>query len=168
MIYSYLSLKVGGANGNIQHFTDNGISYALLRSFAAMSIGVIVYELCLNCSKIKLTKAGKNAAAFIECSGYFIILLYSLKYGSTRMDFIFIIIFALCIYLSFSRKEKNIIFTNKLTDGLGKLTYSIYLIHIPVLRVFEKVISKDTGSLKILGIHCQSLNPKTSPHPLFF
>jgi len=141
VIYSYLAFKERSINGNIGSFTGIGISFALLRGFGAMSLGVLTYELYLKIYDIELTKLGEKVTGFSELLGYGIVLYYTFKFGSSRMDFIFLGIFTVCTVLSFSRKKKTILFNNIIVDNLGKITYSIYLIHIPVLRVCENILN---------------------------
>lgn len=153
VIYSYLAFKLGSITGTINSFTAIGISFALLRGFAGMNLGVLAYETFLHLPEIKLTKFGEKTATLIEFLGYGIILLYTSKFGSTKMDFIFLVFFTVCTIISFSRKKKNIIFNNSIVDGLGKITYSIYLIHIPVLRNIQRIVGKDVYNTKLFILY---------------
>lgn len=138
IVYSYMNKDFGCLCGNITEFTKTtGISIALLRGFGGISAGILSYELYKHLKKIELTKFGTAVARIGEYAGFIIMLWYTFFYGSTQMDFIFLMFFVICTALAFSREKKNPVLNNKIVDYLAKISFSIYLTHIFVLRIFE-------------------------------
>ena len=137
VIYSYISKNIGCLSGNISHFTASGISFALMRGFGALSLGVIAFEFYKRLSRIEFTRKGKIALTLLETILYLIILAYTFKFGSTKVDFIFLVLFFIAVILSFLHSQKNILMHNPVTNYLSLLSYSIYLAHIPALKLLQ-------------------------------
>jgi peptidoglycan/LPS O-acetylase OafA/YrhL len=66
---------------------------------------------------------------FVEIMGFVAVLVFSSYLGSTKKDFLYVILFFICVILGFLRKEKNILLHNPVIGYLGKLSYTIYLSH---------------------------------------
>ncbi|MBQ9376173.1 MAG: acyltransferase, partial [Ruminococcus sp.] len=137
IIYSIIAKGIGCLCGNISHFTASGISFGLLRGFAGLSLGVIAFEIYLKLSKVEFTKKGSVTITTLETLLYLLILAYTFKFGSTRVDFIFLVLLFICAILSFLHSSKNIIMNNPVTNYLSNLSYSIYLCHIPALKLLK-------------------------------
>lgn len=136
--YSYINKDLGSLRGNIANFSQTlGISIAVIRGFGGMCAGVVSYELFKRIKKIKFTKLGMLTAHIGEFAGFGIMLVYTFFKGSTKMDFIFVMFFVLCTAIAFSREKKNIVLNNKLVNYLANISFSIYLTHVLVLRIFE-------------------------------
>ena len=138
--YSYLSKAMGCLIGNVYDFSEVlGLSVALIRGFGGMCAGVISYEFYKSLKNVKFTKLGTGVIHFAEIAGYVVALVYTFFYGSTHMDFTFVIFFIVCTALAFSRKKKNAVFNNTAVDYLAKISFSVYLMHSFVLNIFKKI-----------------------------
>lgn len=136
--YSVIYKEYHAICGNIAEFSVNfGIGFSLLRGYAGMCAGVISYRLYKSIKQVEFTKLGLAAARIGEFAGFGIMLWYTFFYGSTKLDFIFVMFFVVCTALAFSREKKNILLNNRFVDYLGKISYGIYVSHIFTLRLFE-------------------------------
>ena len=152
-IYTFISLNAGYAAGSTGAYTPVfSLSYGLLRGFADMSMGVLAYEMHKRFKKNELTKAGSILFTIFEILGYCIPLAYTFFFDSTRLDFIFIPMFTLSVVISFSRTKKSIIYNNPVIDFLSKISYSMYLVHMPILRIMIRYYSEDIYGEKLLAL----------------
>lgn len=133
--YSVLYKTIHHLSGKFE-ITSIYVSVALIRGFAGISMGVLAYELYVRVNEIKFTRLGKVICSLIEFGGYAWVLLLTFKKGSTKSDFVCVLVFFICVVLSFSRKEKNILYNNRVINYLSKISYSIYLNHIVIKNMF--------------------------------
>lgn len=148
--YSYLNKTFGRLCGNVYDFSEGlGLSIAIIRGFGGMCAGVISYELYKSLKNITPTKLGIATAHLVEIAGFTVTLVYNLIYGSSHMDFIFLVFFIICTAFAFSRKKKSILFNNAVVNYLAKISFSIYLIHSFILAIFGKIYSPEEFSGKM-------------------
>ncbi|MGM9614621.1 MAG: acyltransferase family protein [Oscillospiraceae bacterium] len=152
VIYAMLYKEVGALSGHLQ-LLPIYVSVALCRGFAGMTVGVLVYEAYKKLNRLEFTRWGEVLLTFIEILGYGTVLLATLRENHWETEFLCVPILAVCVAISFSRKKKNVILHNPIVDYLSKISYSIYLNQILVLRVFSKFFSSSDFKLSWLFLY---------------
>lgn len=127
IVGGYLFIKYGNISSpwSIDLFCYKG----LLRAFCGINLGMFLYVISSKLSNIKFTDFSKFSLTIIEILGYLSIFLLVNKVDAhNRFDPLMIIIFSICILISFSEKAYlNDFFNNKFFYYLEKLSLPIYI-----------------------------------------
>jgi len=127
----------GGNNHVIYGFMDIGV----LRGLFGIGIGYFISELW----KDNFLKTFKNkwifSAAELFLSGFLIYYLLFSKLLPGKSAFLFLFLFAILFYLFLIKKGilSNLL-ENKYLAGLGKYSYSIYVMHFLVQDIFDRTL----------------------------
>ncbi len=102
------------------------ISQGVFRAYAEIGLGILLYNLKEVIEKKK--KINFQIALIVELIGYVIILVATVFIRHTRLDYLLLLIMAVCVFLSFS-EHRGIFFKNKVVTTISGYTYGIYMNH---------------------------------------
>lgn len=146
VIYSY-HYRVYGSSMQWYITNELFLNTGLTRAFAGMSLGVIGYELSVNSWRDKILRHQK-LLTFVEVMGYLTVIVVSVKWGRSTLDFLCILILSVCVPLSFQHE------VHWKWTGISKYCYSIYLNHhIFCATIFPMFYSTEEHSFKILALY---------------
>lgn len=136
--YSFFSAQVGhldvwGGNELL------GISDALTRGFAAMSLGALSYSLSHYIQELhlNLSKTIRAALSFLELILLFAVLIASAFIADSQYDFYFVFMMFVAITLSFSGlTDLKELCSHKLFGFLGKISYPMYVYQLVIVCLF--------------------------------
>lgn len=116
----------------------------ILRALFGINLGMLLYIINSRLEKINLTSFSKFILTIIEILGYSSIFLLVNKIDAhNKFDALIIIIFSICILISFSNKAYLTNFcNNKFFYYLEKLSLPIYINQFFIIEVIEYIISK--------------------------
>ena len=107
-------------DGRVLYMSD-----ALMRGFADMGLGVLIY-----CVKEKygnkITEIFKEHFIWLEMAGYLFVIIAAFYMGKSRWDYLFLGVLCVCVLLSFL-PHKSPWINNKVIRYLGRWTYGVYL-----------------------------------------
>lgn len=105
---------------------------AFLRALLGMSIGILIYR--MYSSKIWYqTLSSRYAAATV-------VIIYCLTlYSDLVVDPVHIVLMGILILSIAYRNEKNVILRTKSAVFLGEISYSLYLVHVPVILIITMI-----------------------------
>lgn len=136
LYYSNNNFGTGGHTKTIYHFANIGV----LRGLAGIGIGYFISMLYKSDFLKKCSKFGKITITIIE--GFLISFLSYYMLFTTKLPgksgFLYIVTFTILFYL-FLIKQGFIskILENNICTTLGNSSYSIYIMHFPLLRVLH-------------------------------
>lgn len=136
--YSFFSANVGHLDvwGGSELW---GISDALTRGFAAMSLGALSYSLSQyiqNCN-LKLKKSCRFVLSLLEFCLLSGVLVCSAFVADTQYDFYFVLMMFVAITLSFSGlTDLKLLFSHPAFGFLGKISYPMYVYQLFVICLF--------------------------------
>lgn len=102
------------------------VSQGFFRAYAEIGIGVLLYSL-KDVLKNKIHIKTKPAI-IIEIIGYVSILIATIFTKHTRLDYLLLLIMAVCVFLSFS-EHRGTLFKNKVVTTVSGYTYGVYMNH---------------------------------------
>ena len=101
------------------------------RAMAEIGIGITMYQVIKNISKLKLNFVIKVFITFIKWFCYLILFVYMIFFNDPTVQIFCLILYILAIGLTFSEKcLDSKIYNNKFCILLGKLSLPMYLCHI--------------------------------------
>ena len=126
---------------------------ALFRVLNGFMLGCLLYYFQEHCLFVKTSsRAGRWCASFLICLVYFIIV-------GAPILFIYALIPWSIVTLAHVKQGIGTVFSNKAAVLLGTISFSIYMVHFPVLEVFRFGLNEYYASLipamhqTILWIH---------------
>ena len=142
IVGGYLFIKYG--NFSWPWAIDTFCYKGLLRALFGINFGMFLYVINSRLSKIQLSDFSKFTLTIIEILGYSSIFLLVNKFDAhNRFDALMIIIFAVCILISFSEKAYlNDFCNNKFFYYLEKLSLPIYINQWLLIEFIEYGIIK--------------------------
>ena len=101
-----------------------------VRAFMGLLLGCIAYQLSELIKKQKFTNLSKLMFSAVEFGGYFSVFLICLLKHRGRMDWVVLLILAVCVTITFSGVTIwNDWFSHPIFNWLGVFSYSLYLGH---------------------------------------
>lgn len=100
-----------------------------LRALAELGIGVCLYPIVEKMKKIDFTIFGRILLTIAEYACYAAVILYMYHEKASRMDYFFILIFALGLIISFSQKGIDTALFDGRFSWLGRYSFPVYLSH---------------------------------------
>ena len=102
---------------------------SVVRGIMEINLGIFLYELCERFKKIDFNKFARAILTIIEVIGYVGIFVLCNKVNAhIKYDALMLIIFSICILISFSNKSLfNNIMNNKLSYYLEKISLPMYI-----------------------------------------
>lgn len=150
--FSYLFRYLGTINGVAE--TDGFfLNQALMRGMADMCLGIFAAEF-----QRWLVREGRDTfwMRLLGTLGFVFVIVGSVKYGESEMDFLFAVVLALSVGIGFLPSESGI-FQSRLLQRWSDLTMCIYIVHYIFCQyVFGEIleIPKTLGEkLLYMGIY---------------
>lgn len=114
-------------------------TFGMVRVYLLTCFGILSYNLSQRLRDIPLSKLGRWSLTVTELGGYLSCFLIACLRKDRYFQFCFIIIATVTIAISFSGKSYagNQFPANRLTNFLAEYSFCIYLIHVPILRLFQ-------------------------------
>lgn len=106
----------------------------LLRGFAGLSIGVLVWVVT---SKIRVKERVK-ILLLVEVIGYLAVLILSYYYGRSNLDLSFLMILVVCVGLSFTNEIPEKIVKNPIVRLLNSISIYIYINHYLIRLIYAE------------------------------
>lgn len=132
LIYRYYFLLIGKIDVISSY-------YGVLRGVAGIGLGVFVYFLCNELPKelpqAAKQKFGNRFLKMFSCLLYLVIFCYTGYGRRSKADFIIIFLYALGLFTLIKANHKVSDKHESLFLALGKITYPLYLFHMPVIRL---------------------------------
>lgn len=153
LLLGYLSRNFGNLNQYNNNFTL--VYTGLIRAFAEISLGVIIYAIVEKLQQIKFTKFSQLLISALNLCLLVFILFGSTVIESSNFDYVLLLAIALLVSLTFAKVGliANLkIFNAKLFTFLGKLSLVIYLNHMWVKSLVVKYAPQTLGYNKLLVI----------------
>lgn len=126
LVYFFIALKTGGGlsvNGNVV----NGINLGLLRGVAGIALGVFL-------SDFNLSRAANKIKGNLIVSFGCLFIFLCIYWDGFYLDLVAVLLFALLVILM---RDQNLlvakIFEVKILAWLGERSFSIYLLHTPII-----------------------------------
>ena len=130
-----------GIPGPAPYTWVNFTTFGVIRVWLCFSLSLYCYEFMLKIKNLNFNRYGEILLSIIEIVLYISIII-CMQYGFSRnYMFLIILLFSLAVPISISKKSyinSSKIFNNKITEYLGKLSFSIFLIHHPILIFYIK------------------------------
>lgn len=115
----------------------------LLEGLATISLGTVCYRV----AESGAWRISKRCSLLIQLVGYLAVLLASVWVGKTNLDFVLVLILALCVTLSY-RDGSGLLPGSRLTAYLGRLSYPLFLMHMPVLEAIRACLGIRGNALR--------------------
>lgn len=152
-LLGYMYQEFGSLNGGTawQDFYYRGF----MRALADLCLGCILWKICQAIKRYQYTKLARILFSAIESCGYMFCLIWMFGKHSSEMSFVILMIFAICIPITFSHKALAApLFDNRLCYFLGKASFSLYIGHIFWIKSLDAFFPTHTfkQQLLILGI----------------
>ena len=139
-------------------FFHTFLTFGVLRVYVLTCMGIFAYLLYKRLKGISFSHTGRWILTAAELLGYITCVLIVLYRNSRYYQFCFILATTLVLAVSFSGKSfaGSMLPANTVTNFCAELSLSLYLIHWPVLMVFQHVF-KDINELyrqKFVFLYC--------------
>ncbi len=122
----YASTKVLRGNTDWMGFCYKG----LLRAAGVLCVGCICYLACQKLKELQFTCLAKSLLSFVEIGGYLFALYWTFGHGSSKMEFIILVLFAVSVTISFSHQGILApLFDNRASYWLGRFSFPLFLSH---------------------------------------
>ena len=128
------------------------VSQGVFRAYAEIGLGILIY--IIKEALEKKIRINKKAALVVELIGYIAVLVAITFTKHTRLDFVLLMIMALCVLLSFT-EHKGAFFHNKVVTTISGYTYGTYMNHsvfVVLLMIFAVPFDNLPQLLKLLWI----------------
>lgn len=114
-------------------------TFGMLRVYVLTCVGIFSYWICQKLKEISFTRTGRKVFTLMELGGYAVCIWIACCKGSRLFQFCFILIATFVLAASFSGKSfaGSILPANKFTNFCAEYSFSLYLSHYPVLRIFR-------------------------------
>lgn len=114
-------------------------TFGMLRVYLLMCFGIFSHQISQKIKLISFSKTGRSLLTVAELTGYTICLLICFFRDSRNYQFCFILIATFVVGISFSLKSfaGSILPANNFTSFCAEFSFSLYLIHYPILRIFK-------------------------------
>ncbi len=108
-----------------------GLTYkGNIRAFAELGIGIFLYPMVEKVKKIDFTVFARILLTVVEYALYVQLVYYMYKRTATRLDYFYLLVFAVALVISFSEKGIDApVFRGQFFSLLGKYSLSLYLCH---------------------------------------
>lgn len=103
------------------------ISQGVFRAYAEIGIGILLYNIKGRAVDKKF-KINEKVAFIVEIIGYTTIIVATIFTKHSRIDYLLLLIMAVCVFLSFS-KHSSFFFQNKVVNTISGYTYGVYMNH---------------------------------------
>ena len=101
-----------------------------IRALGELALGALSYQVVKAFMKVELTRLGKILVTLVEWGAYALVILYMYSEKATARDYVFILVMAVAVTLSFSHKGIDAkLFDHRLSLWLGKWSLPLYLGH---------------------------------------
>ncbi len=101
-----------------------------LRAMAVLCIGCICYIACQKLKQVQLTRFARALLSAAETCGYLFALYWTYGHGTSRMQFVILLLFAVSVTISFSHQGLlAFIYDHPVSYWLGKFSFSLFLSH---------------------------------------
>lgn len=100
-----------------------------LRALAELGIGITLYPIVEKMKQLKFTVFGRILLTLVEYACYAQIIHYMFAKNASRMDYFYLLIYAIALVISFSQKGIDTPVFNGRFSWLGKFSFSLYLCH---------------------------------------
>lgn len=134
-------------------------TFATIRVYLLTCFGILTYKLCEKVKQIHWSKAGEIILTVAELMGYSVCVWIACQRSGRNYQFCFIVIMALTISASFSRKSLagRYLPANGITGFCAEFSLSLYLTHRSMLYLFQYIYRDDLNELyrqKFVFIFC--------------
>jgi peptidoglycan/LPS O-acetylase OafA/YrhL len=127
----------------VPNFLGSNTHFVLLRCIYGFFVGHLVYRAWTN------GPSHVRFAGILEVAMIFLIVVFVSTTRGNIFSMVAPVVFGLAVWLfAYERGLLSVLLTRRLFTGLGTLSYSIYMIHWPVLIVIARVQSVILSSLK--------------------
>ena len=139
-------------------FFHTFFTFGVLRIYILTCCGILTYWICQKIKAVPFSAIGRWVLTGAELTGYTVCVLIALYRSSIYYLFCFVLVATLVLAVSFSGKSfaGSMLPANTVTNFCAELSLSLYLIHWPVLMVFQHVF-KDINELyrqKFVFLYC--------------
>ena len=135
-VYAFFSKN----NGNMDVWGGAQImqvSDAVIRAFAAMSIGILCYQGAEILRIRTISINGKIALTIAEIASYITVLIMSTVRGHSQNDFYLLALLGIAVVLSFSGQTlTGYLCNNRVVSYLGKISFPMFLNQIFIIGLF--------------------------------
>lgn len=148
-LLGYMYQVFGSLNGGTtwQHFYYRGY----MRALADLCLGCILWKICQAIKRYQYTELARILFSAVELSGYMFCLFWMFGKHSSEMTFVILMIFAVCIPITFSHKAITAsLFDNRLCYFLGKASFSLYIGHIFWIKSLDAFFPSYTFKQQLL------------------
>ena len=137
ILMTYILLKYGYFPGP---WDPSILAYkGFIRSIAFINLGMFIYILHERFEHIEYTKFGKFLLALIENLGYLLILyIMNVKDAHAMYGLLMVILFSICILISFSDKLKINELFNRFFCKLEELSLPLYVNQFLILNILQQ------------------------------
>lgn len=155
-IYGGMSMKYHTVAVVYQSTMDSFILIGMLRGFAGMGLGMLLYEGSSWLKKVRFTQFGKNVITGIEIFGYVLCICISIIINSiSDWDFIMIALISMSVMISFSEVSLTSTFFNKkIYYILGRVSLNIFLNHHFIALIIAVNMLEDSVHTKMMYYFC--------------
>ncbi len=126
--------------------------FGFLRCLYGFFTGVIVYRLWLS-----YRLGGKTSFNLIEGATILLVGVFVSLVGMGPFSFFAPLVFGFAVFVFASEGgDVSSIFDNRICNHLGKISYSIYMVHVPLITImvnFSKVIERVTGKDILISVN---------------
>lgn len=145
--YMYQTFGSLGRGTTWEGFYYRGIMLAL----ADLSLGCILWKICQVIKRYQYSTFARILFSAVELCGYLFCLIWMFQKHSDNMHFTLLLIFAVCIPITFSHKAITApLFDNRLCYFLGKASFSLYIGHIFWIKSLDAFFPSYTFKQQLL------------------
>lgn len=140
-----LGISLNCTEKQIFYFINTGI----IRGLYGMGIGYFISEVYKSGFMQNCSKKFNHIASTLEifCIGFLTYYMLFSKSLPGKSGFVYIVIFSILFYLFLIRKGFiSKLFNNDLSVKLGSYSYSIYVMHILISTIFNKIVYIETNT----------------------
>lgn len=120
------------ASGTLRGNTDwMGLCFrGFLRAAAVLCIGCMCYTACQKLRQVRLTRFARALLSVLETGGYLFALFWTYGHGTSRMQFVILLLFAVSVTISFSHQGLlAFAYDNRAVYWLGAFSFPLFLSH---------------------------------------
>lgn len=100
-----------------------------LRAIAELGIGICLYPIVEKVKQLDFTVFARCLMTVVEYALYALLVYFMYTYTASRLDYFFLVLFAIALIISFSEKGIDAPLFNGRFFWLGKYSFSLYLSH---------------------------------------
>ena len=145
---------LGPLNGNMMTLLVGPIQKGLVRAFFGIGFGMAGYELLKGLRMAKLTLFGRILISLIEWIIYIGFLVYTFMPNEEKVEYVLTLFLVLAISLTASKQGvTHMIFQNRVSIFLGKLSLPLFLSHFYYSRGLTKLMSEGYSDMDRLKVY---------------